>query len=1089
MAIARWGRTTAVLFTDIARSTEMMFELGAERYEGVRRRHMTHLHEALREQGGTEVKNLGDGIMAVIPSAAGAVAAAVAMQQRTAGQAAAAGIDLKIRVGVSIGDAIEENADWFGPPVVEAARLCQNAVAGEILVPLILKELAGDRPGHPYELVGLVTLKGIPDQAEVYRVVWAPLEQPAMHLPAMLSGHGRFSMVGRERERETLLEAWRRAREGERRVVLLGGEPGVGKSRLASEVAQTVHALGGRVLLGRCDPEASGPFQPFVLALRQWVDEARALATPIDLGPSASALGRVLPELAEQPGTATAAASVDPAAQQMVLFDAFADAFHRIAATTPTLLIVEDLHWAAPQTVHLLRHIVGWSHEAALMLVGTYRATEADPTSSLGRFVAESSRLHRCERISLDGLDEDSLRELLESARGGAAGEHNDDAERVLAHALHDQTGGNALYATQLLTHLFEQGIEVESFDETTMPESLRDVLHQRVAAAGPEVGRLLELAAVAGERFDPLVLEQIDDLGGAFMDALDQAAAARLVDSVGSGMQYRFVHALVRSTMLDRISGLRRARLHDRLAARLLLTPGAELAGVAYHASQSAMLGRDHAERAVATAIAAGDRAKAALEYGSAAEWYGAALVHLSAAGDDGPARRSELLVLRGEAERAAGLTSFRETLLEAASVARAAGIVETQIRACLANTRGSFASSRGLDDERVEMLRSTLAIVPVEADRNRAKLLSLLAVELCVGPGRAERQALCDEALRLSRESGDAATLAWVLARVDLATQHILTVERRAALQSESMDAADRQPDDFLRLWALQHWIKTGLEIGDVTQVADGIARFEALATKLRQPEPFVWLARAKGTYASVVGDLAAAERSTFEAFTLGRGLALADALPIFAAQLFSIRFLQGRLTDLLEGMTAIKGQNWTPSMWAGWSLLHAEIGDDDEALDSLERQHDLDFRDYPQGHQSTPGLAATALAAARVGDVTVAAQLLPVLDEASGAYFGDACYWYGPVTHHQGILRAIQGDLDAAVVHLSAAVDSERQIGGRAWLVRSLAELSRTYSTRRGHGDTEAARAAAGEASAIADEIGMQGIERLMAVAVRH
>ena len=151
----QWGRATAVLFTDIARSTELSVALGPERNEGVRRRHMAHLREALQEHGGREVKNLGDGIMAVVPSAAGAVVAAVAIrQQRTAAQAAAAGLELELTIGVSIGDAFEEHEDWFGPPVVEAARLCQLAAAGEVPIPRVLRDLAGDRPGVVYEAVG-----------------------------------------------------------------------------------------------------------------------------------------------------------------------------------------------------------------------------------------------------------------------------------------------------------------------------------------------------------------------------------------------------------------------------------------------------------------------------------------------------------------------------------------------------------------------------------------------------------------------------------------------------------------------------------------------------------------------------------------------------------------------------------------------------------------------------------------------------------------------------------------------------------------------------------------------------------------------
>ncbi|MDQ3469908.1 MAG: hypothetical protein M3487_09110 [Actinomycetota bacterium] len=617
------------------------------------------------------------------------------------------------------------------------------------------------------------------------------------------------------------------------------------------------------------------------------------------------------------------------------------------------------------------------------------------------------------------------------------------------------------------------------------LPESLRDVVLGRVSAAGPDVQRLLEMAAVAGERFDPLLLAQVDDIDGRLSDALDQAVGAHLVEPDGASDEYRFVHALVRSTVGARLSSLRRARIHDRMAEKLEAMGGGAASLLAHHAAQAAMLGPALAVRAARLSRRAGDEAMAALEFRSAAEWYQDALDHWRPRADTGPDHaltRAEILTSLGTAQRDAGIAAFRETLLEASRLAADVGAVDLQLRATLANTRGTFANAKRVDVERTELLRATIAIVPDECTRERAQLLCLLAMELGVGPGFPERLALSSEAVDLARASGDEITLAWVLARREPAVTHVTTIDQRRAEVDELLTLAASQHDDLLRFWAHHRSLKIGYEFGERQRIEAHLAELEELAATLRQPEPGVFFARDRATYASLRGDFEAAERWSQDSVEIGSRLGVPDAWKIWTSQLYSIRFQQGRLGELLDGMGATNQSRWDPALWAGWSLLCAETGDTDTARESLEVQHNVDFLDYPTGHTASAGIAATGLAAGRVGDDKVALALLPLLDRAAGRCIADVSFWYGPVAHYQGILRGVLGQLDAAVAHLGAAIEMERQLGAQPWLSRSLAEMARMLRHRARPGDESAADVASTEATAVADAAGVEGIDAL-------
>ena len=255
--------TVTVLFTDLVGSTALLSSLGEEAGDELRRAHFGALRDAIARSDGEEVKNLGDGLMVVFTSVADAVGCAVQMQQ---------GIDaynvrsdlapLAIRVGLSIGEATKDEGDWFGTPVVEAARLCARAEGGQILATELVRALAGTRRGHRITSRGVMELKGLPEPLPVCEVSWERAvpgpDLGRIPLPTRLELPHALGFFGRVAEREALEAAWKRAVAGERQVALLAGEPGMGKTRLSSELAREVHELGGVVLW----PVRGGPRRP-----------------------------------------------------------------------------------------------------------------------------------------------------------------------------------------------------------------------------------------------------------------------------------------------------------------------------------------------------------------------------------------------------------------------------------------------------------------------------------------------------------------------------------------------------------------------------------------------------------------------------------------------------------------------------------------------------------------------------------------------------------------------------------------------------------------------------------------------------------
>src|SRR5438105_1663948 len=508
------GRSTAiVLFTDLVGSTELRSRVGEDAAERVRRDHRHLAAEAIAASRGRLVKNLGDGVMATFSGASDAVAAAVRIQQvlDRHNRASAGGTPLGVRIGISAGDVNFEEADCFGTPVIEAARLCAAASGGQILVTEIVRLLAGLGSGREFTPVGTLELKGLPAPVSAEQVAWEALPISSIPLPALLTDVGRI-FVGREQELERLGQLWKEAAAGERRVALLAGEPGVGKTRLAAELAGRVYEEGATVLAGRCDEDLGVPYQPFVEALRHFVDHTPPHQLRERFGRYGGELVRLLPELAERIPDLAPPLRSDPETERYRLFDAVAVWLGAASAHEPVLLVLDDLQWAAKPTLLLLRHVVRAAEPTGLLVVGTYRDTELDQDHPLLEILADLRRQAGVERFSLTGLDQSGVVAFVAQASGQAL----DDEAVSLARAIHVETEGNPFFVREVLRHLAETGAVARHgeawstrlpIEAVGIPEGVREVVGKRLARLSGEANTILRTAAVVGAEVEPALV------------------------------------------------------------------------------------------------------------------------------------------------------------------------------------------------------------------------------------------------------------------------------------------------------------------------------------------------------------------------------------------------------------------------------------------------------------------------------------------------------------------------------------------------------------------------------------------------------
>jgi class 3 adenylate cyclase len=1067
--------TATVLFTDLAGSTELMSQVGQSAFDDIRRAHFAALRKAIERNGGEEVKTLGDGILAVFGSAADAAECAVAMQQAAHRQAAAVQASLDIRVGMGLGDVRFEEGDVFGTPVVEAARLVEAARPGQILATAIVQVVAGGRAGGVrFEDIGLLQLKGFPEPVPTCEVRWEALP-PLVPLPALLSDKGSV-FVAREEEMERLEQLWKEAAAGELRLALLAGEPGVGKTRLAAELAGRLHDLGVTVLAGRCDEDLGVPYQPFVEALRHFVDHVPAEELAGRLGRYGGELVRLVPEAEGVPGL-TPPLQSDPETERYRLFDAVAAWLAAASRDEPILLVLDDLQWSAGPTLLLLRHLISRRTEATrVLVVGTYRDTELSHDHPLVEVLADLRRQEGVERFSLTGLDQSGVARFMEQRMGHTLA----DDELPLARAIYQETEGNPFFVREVLRHLAESGATHLPVDELGIPEGVREVVGRRLARLSKDTNDVLRVASVVGTEFDVPVLQEAEQLEEEqLISALEEASAARLIVDV-PGNRYRFAHSLVRHALYESLSAARRVRLHTRVGEAIetvhALRLDDHMPALVHHWSRAAAP-RAETERAVRYALRAGDLAQAQLAHHEAAAYYRQGLELLEGGGGD-DAQRAQLLVLLGEAQHRTGDPGYRATVLEGARLAERIGDAYCLARAALAGYRGMWTMSLGVDSERVAALEAALRATEGREDLVRARLLANLAVELMF-VDRQRRWALSDEALALSRRLGDRATLGRVLlSRIAAIWEPGALAERRAAV-GELQALAAELGDPFVKVWAELFGFETAMEAGEVDEADRLLA--EAQRTALEVERALRWFAEfPRAGRALFAGRLAEADVLAREALEIGRATqSLHEFRITYGVQRFEIRVEEGRADELVPALREAAGTG-NPESQVMLAQAYCELGRFQEAHNLFDPLM-ASLANLPPDPNWMIAVPRAATVCAALGDRASADRLSTLLAPYADRIAGNGVIWLGSVAHYLGLLATTLERFDEAERHFAASDAAHDRLQAPGWRARTRLARARLLLTRGRPEDVDEARRLQGEVLVAARELGLAGLER--------
>ena len=520
----------------------------------------------------------------------------------TALAAAARAAEAGAAVGLAVGELTDDGdgAPLSGPPcdvavaLADRARLARRPGEGHIVATATLAGLASLTPperraGLSWVVVGPLHTgwAGVVDCVEVSR----PADRPAataIPLPAVLGLEPEFPFVGRADAWDTLAKVWQRSAEGARRVVLVGGDAGSGKSRLVTELSRWVHQRGAAVLYGQCSEQSPIPYEPFAVALD-------LLVAGLDAGERSrlvqgrdQELARLVPRLASgsgPPGDGPRPGSDDPGAERYRLFSAVVDTLGALAARQPVLLVLDDIHWARRPTFELLDHLVRSPGLERLCVVATFRSTPSEVGDDLKAALPDLRRQPGVSRLVISGLGRDEVRRFAELAGGHERLADLDGAVDELVH----ETGGNPF----LLGELWHQLVEAGEAPARRPCGPARSRQPGGCARGGggtprPPAGRDLRPGTAGCSRRDHVPDRRLAAGCGCTVNdavaALEPAVRARVVEESGPG-EHRFVHALVRRAVVDDLPATRRRALAADVARALARLDGERsVAEVAYH-------------------------------------------------------------------------------------------------------------------------------------------------------------------------------------------------------------------------------------------------------------------------------------------------------------------------------------------------------------------------------------------------------------------------------------------------------------------------------------------------------------------------
>lgn len=1081
-------KTATILFTDLVSSTEILQRAGDERGEHIFRAHHRLLSDAVAAHRGEEVKWLGDGLMAAFDSVTDAITCAIAMQR--ASRRPTSGEHLAIRAGLNIGEVTVEGGDYFGSPVVVARRLCDRAESGQILASEIVVRMLDSRLNDvSFTDLGPLDLKGITNPVPAVDIVYE-------HDPMALLR--KLPFVGRADEYDTLVESLTEARNGRGRVVLMAGEPGIGKTRLTEEFCEQAAAT-ATVIRGNCyEGDVAAPFGPWTEALRSLITQTPHGDLEALLGPGAPDVSVLVPEVRRRLPDLAAPPRLDPESERARLFESIAVLLRNAAERQPLVIFLDDLHWCDRPSLALVEQIARRCVDQRIIIVATYRDVEVDRQHPLAQTLAALRRFEHHVRLAIRGFDHGSISDLLRAI------EPADEAEpaRVsLAAMLEEESEGNPFFIREVLSSLVETGELVHrdgvwtraatASPQQRVPEGVREIIGRRLLRLSDECIRMLrqasamtsgitwaELCAISGEPEDRL------------LDALDEALAAQLFEE-RDGSSYRFTHALVRSALYDELSAPRRSQLHRRIGEALEALYADDLDEHLSELAAHFVAADSESPQAVSYSIRAGDRAQQLFAWEEGAMHYQRALQSRALSSGDDPKVTCGVVLALAECNTGSGrMAESVEPLRMAATLARRIPAAELFARTANAFDRVAEGLEEDLTSERLELLDEALAMLGDEDSALKAFTLATRArAAAAVANARAGLAAFgafamfgardeailaqAREAVAMAERVGDDDVIVWAITNLhqyasgpDNDEEQLALIERavEAAQRAQSMQAESRaygaRGDDLLQL-------------GDMEEFRRNAERCADLADRLR-------IGVTTAVVMQVGVEVAEGKLEAAEARLDGYAGSAAHVSHVFSSivQRYFIRHMQGRLSEMeamWRGMVDRMQQLPLVSASLAWTL--ACTGSFDEAETELTRLAHDDLAGIPRDNIWRPTVNTMADACAEIE----ARALAPVLYAAVSPYAGRVAALapvlpLGSMARVCGRLATLLERWDEAEGHFQMALAHNSRMCFSAWEAWTKLNYGDMLLRRNAPGDTQRAMQMLQEARAFATQSGM-------------
>ncbi|MFL6107882.1 MAG: ATP-binding protein [Marmoricola sp.] len=846
------------------------------------------------------------------------------------------------------------------------------------------------------------------------------------------------NLVGREPELAIIREALHDVASGQGSVILISGEPGIGKTRLAQEVAAIASDSGMTICRGRAsDDEGSPPYWAFRQALRSLRPQHASADWSEDVG-------LIAPEFGS--GTTSPAAAGD----RFRTFEAVASAFAG-AAASGLLLVLEDLHWADEATLRLLVHLARSAGSAGLVVLATYRDTETVGRDAFVSALADLASEPVVRRIRLVGLTEMQVASLLADLSGL-------DVDPDVVRSVSSRTGGNPFFVTAV------SGLERRD----GLPDGVRDAVAARLGRLDPVGRSVVRLAAVSGTEIDPSALSVLSGLSlEDVLRLLDEAASAGLIE-ISDGVS--FAHDLVREAAYSELSTADRLRAHAALADYLSGRPDADrlCTEIAFHAWAALPLGDP--DLVCFWAKRAAEQALHQLAWQSAAEICG----RVRPVATDS-LTRAHLLRLEAVAQiRGFALSAAESTLAEAARAARELSGPDLLSEVALAvegmTDPGWLPWGRALCEE-------ALAAVGDAMTPSRARLLAQLAGELVlVEDPRA--QEVSAEALAIAEATGDTAALRAALRARQLVMIGPGGVTERLELGTRMAAIGQREGDDTTTLWGHLWRFDALQQLGDTTAAGTELARINSIASR-RPGIHLEWHAkRCEVAFLVATGALDQALARAQEAVSLAQ---LTGNLPLVALSAIPILLITGLTGDAetMDPFLPLFEGSEHAYLELGFAWWLQMSGRTDEARARYRPAAALSEHFGPSEAGALLGLTALADLAAAFDDRTTAAEVQRRLARHRDLFIGNgggAISVMGPVSLPLGIATRTLGQHDAAVVHLRNALAASERASMPVFRAIARLELASALTRRKRPGDLAEADACASLATTEAARLGL-------------